>query len=340
MHNQTLGKYLICLILSLLVVSQVVLAQQEQITDPQRTDCEVSPEQVMGPFYPIHKQEDKDANLTHIKDTSPTETTHLGAIAEGEIIYVKGRVLDQMCKPIFGATVEIWQTNSKGKYMHERDSNPAPLDPNFQGWGKAITDKEGSYAFRTIKPAPYPLDVLDPELNEKRTPHIHFKVTRQGFHELITQMYFANEPLNQADILTQMLSPEELSSVTIAPQTLSEKQIDVFEFDLVLKEVQRGAIAAYILDDYIGKYQLGMETLFAMDMLEPLVLNITKEGYQLFAESAIQPKAEIIHVEGATFKFPALGTTLEFRRNHQGQVDSLSMSGGFDESEVIGIKLY
>ena len=338
--HKNLGKYLICSILSLLVVSQVVLAQQEQVTDPQRISCEASPEQVMGPFYPIHEQEDKDVNLTRIKGINPTQTFDPEAIADGEIIYVKGQVLNQRCEPIFGATVEIWQTNSKGKYMHERDFNPAPLDPNFQGWGKAITDKEGSYAFRTIKPAPYPLDALDPELNEKRTPHIHFKVTRQGFHELITQMYFANEPLNQTDILTQMLSPEELSRVTIAPQTLPEKQIDVFEFDLVLKEVQRGAVAAYILDDYIGKYQLGMETLFAMDMLEPLVLTITREGYQLFAESAMQPKAEIIHVEGATFKFPALGTTLEFHRNHQGQVNSLSMSGGFDESEVIGIKLY
>ncbi len=339
MQKQILNRYVTYVVLTLIVILQVTPAQQEQAPNSQRTSCDVSPEQVMGPFYPTQKQ-DNDVNLTRIKDTSPTHITGQGDVAEGEIIYVKGQILDERCQPIFGATVEIWQTNSKGKYIHERDFNPAPLDPNFQGWGKDITDQEGIYAFRTIKPAPYPLDALNPELDEQRTPHIHFKVTRQGFHELITQMYFANEPLNQTDILTQLLSPEELSRVTVAPQTIPEKQIDVFEFDIVLKEVQRGAVAAYILDDYIGKYRLGMDTLFTMDMLEPIVLTITREGDQLFAESTMQPKAEIIHVEGATFNFPALGTALEFHRNSQGKVDSLSMYGGFDKLKVIGQKLY
>ncbi len=325
--------------LGFLVIS-TDFAQQEQAPDANRTSCEVSPKQMMGPFYPIHEQGDKDVNLTRIKNTSPARIGEQEGIAEGEIIYVKGQVLDERCQPVFGAAVEIWQANSKGKYTHERDFNPAPIDPNFQAWGKTVTDQEGFYAFRTIKPAPYPLDALNPELDEERTPHIHFRVTRQGFHELITQMYFADEPLNQTDVLTQMLSPEELSRVTVAPRTTAEKQIDVFEFEIVLKEIQRGAVAAYILDDYTGKYQLGMETLFAMDMLEPLILTITKEGYQLFAELAMQPKTEIIHVEGTTFDFPALSTTLEFHRNQQGQVDSLSMYDGIDESRVVGTKLY
>ena len=107
---------------------------------------------------------------------------------------VQGRVLDSQCRPIAGADVEIWQACASGRYNNPKDDNPAAIDPHFKYWGETRTDANGAYQFKTIVPGAYPADT-----DWMRPPHIHFKVSRLGFHELVTQMYFAGNPLNDQD---------------------------------------------------------------------------------------------------------------------------------------------
>jgi protocatechuate 3,4-dioxygenase, beta subunit len=179
-----------------------------------------TPAQIEGPFYPIVDQADKDADLTRLGDS--------GAVADGEIVLVEGRVLDGAGAPIADAVVDIWQANAAGRYAHEADPNPAPLDPKFQGWAIMKTDAEGRYAFRTIRPGAYPA-----EADWWRPPHIHFKVARRGYTELTTQMYFEGEALNDADRLLQKL-PENERPRVIARR---EDAASPFRFDIVLLKI-------------------------------------------------------------------------------------------------------
>lgn len=198
--------------------------------DPE--SCDVTPSQVEGPFYPIRDRADEDADLTRVKGRSET--------AEGQIIYVEGRVTDQKaCEPVEGALVEIWQANKWGRYDHKEDPNPAPEAPNFQGWGHAVTDAEGRYRFKTVKPGPYPVGD-----DRMRTPHIHFKVAKQGFHGLTTQMYFEDEELNAEDFLLMKLPPDRRDEVVIAsedPPEGAESDSERYTFDLVLRRVDEAA---------------------------------------------------------------------------------------------------
>ena len=156
----------------------------------------ITPANPEGPFYPIHKQADTDTDLTLIE--GHTER------AKGEVIRVTGQVLDDQGMPIEGAVVDIWQANSYGRYDHEDDTATAPIDPDFQGWGIVKTDAQGRYAFTTIKPSAYSVDD-----EWVRPPHIHYKVSRRGYHEIITQMYFAGEPLNEKDNLLNEVAKNE-----------------------------------------------------------------------------------------------------------------------------------
>jgi protocatechuate 3,4-dioxygenase beta subunit len=113
--------------------------------------------------------------------------------AIGERIIVSGRVFDTEGKPLRGTLVEIWQANSAGRYLHRSDRWPAPLDPNFTGAGRAVTDDEGRYRFITIKPGPYP---WGNHHNAWRPAHIHFSLLGRAFTQrLVTQMYFPGDPL-------------------------------------------------------------------------------------------------------------------------------------------------
>ena len=133
--------------------------------------------------------------------------------ADGEIIYVAGRIRDQTGKPIKGARVEIWQANAYGRYSHPRHENTnLKLDPNFLGFGHFLTGKDGAYRFRSIKPAPYPDSAA-----WVRPPHIHFAVFPPNGSEWTTQMYFAGEPLNENDFLRSALGSDEARKrVTVA----------------------------------------------------------------------------------------------------------------------------
>lgn len=174
--------------------------------------CSLTPAQTTGPFFPLFTQIDTDVDLTRL-------TGH-GASARGTVIRVEGRVLDVACAPIAGVLVDLWQANAAGRYMHPADRNPAPLDPNFQGWGQAVTDEAGRFAFRTIKPAAYPLEWLGDKPNPDagyRTPHIHFRFTKAGFRELATQLYFPGEALNEKDGVLNRVPRAEWSKVIGRP---------------------------------------------------------------------------------------------------------------------------
>ncbi len=142
--------------------------------------------QALGPFYPLTKPVDSDADLTLIQGRRER--------AQGQVIYVAGRILSASGEPLPGVTIEIWQANTHGRYTHPSDDNPAPLDPNFQGFARLVSDAQGRYRFKTIKPGGYPVGGFS------RPPHIHVDIKGEA-NRLVTQMYFDGEPLNDTDPL-------------------------------------------------------------------------------------------------------------------------------------------
>jgi protocatechuate 3,4-dioxygenase beta subunit len=147
--------------------------------------------------------------------------------AQGEIIEVTGRVLDRDGEPIRCARLVIWQANSFGRYSHPGDQNSAPLDPNFVGFARFRSDRDGWYRIRTVKPGPYPV-----EPGWYRAPHIHFEV-RSKFDRLITQMYFASESLNTQDRILASASRPEL--LIAAPAAFADRLGPrIMKFDIVL----------------------------------------------------------------------------------------------------------
>ena len=168
----------------------------------QEAKRQLTPEQIMGPFYPIIRPLDHDMDLTVIKGKRGR--------AQGRLIHLTGRVLNSKGEPVRGAKVEIWQANSHGRYAHPTDINTAPLDPNFQGFGVQTTDAEGRYWFKTIKPGAYPVNPVNPV--EVRPPHIHFDVLGTK-DRLVTQMYFPDETLNEKDVLVRELGSSKAASV-------------------------------------------------------------------------------------------------------------------------------
>lgn len=152
--------------------------------------------QTIGPFYPVERPLDQDADLTRLAASREP--------ARGEVIDVIGRVLGPDGRPVPNAKLDIWQANAAGRYAHPGDTNPAPLDPGFQGSAVLTADAEGRYRFRTVKPGLYP----------GRVRHIHFDVTGQA-QRLMTQMYFPGEPGNASDVLLSRV-PERRRGALIA----------------------------------------------------------------------------------------------------------------------------
>ncbi|MDJ0601068.1 MAG: protocatechuate 3,4-dioxygenase [Crocosphaera sp.] len=181
-----------------------------------------TPQQTLGPFYPLIFPLDEDNDLTWVKDHKKE--------ALGEKIMILGKVLTSNYQRIKNAKVEIWQACSSGRYNHEYDPNQAPIDPNFQGWGWTKTDTKGYYAFKTIKPGGYPVTK-----NWKRPPHIHFKITQPNGKEFITQLYFSEEEeLNQKDKILQRI-PKPQQSLVITELVKDESlKMRVGQFNIML----------------------------------------------------------------------------------------------------------
>jgi protocatechuate 3,4-dioxygenase beta subunit len=154
----------------------------------------------------------------------------------GERIVVAGRVLDEDGRPVPNTLVEIWQANSTGRYVHARDDHPAPLDPNFTGAGRTMTDSEGRYRFVTIKPGAYP---WRNHHNAWRPAHIHFSLFGTSFEtRLVTQMYFPGDPLIPHDPILQSIPDEgaRRQLVSAFDFELTEPLWALgFRFDIVLR---------------------------------------------------------------------------------------------------------
>ena len=178
-----------------------------------------TPKLTEGPFYPDKLPLDTDNDLLLLNDaTTP---------AVGEVTYLSGRVLNEAGNPVRNAFVEIWQVDNNGSYIHSGSTNRDKLDKNFQGYGRFMTDAQGNYCFRTIKPVPYP----------GRTPHIHFGVSLNGKRVLTTQLLIKGHPQNDRDGVTREIKDPKLRELIMTDFTpMKDSKIGELaaKFDLVL----------------------------------------------------------------------------------------------------------
>lgn len=182
--------------------------------------------EVTGPALGEGRVKPSDADLTAQHDGEPI----------GERIIVHGRVLEETGRPLRRTLVEVWQTNACGRYRHDRDRHPAPLDPNFSGIGRCLTDDEGHYRFVTVKPGAYPWGNHD---NAWRPAHIHFSLFGRAFvQRLITQVYFPGDPLFFQDPIFHSVGDEHARQRMISEFDLAETIPEwalAFKFDVVLR---------------------------------------------------------------------------------------------------------
>ncbi|MGN6144664.1 MAG: protocatechuate 3,4-dioxygenase subunit beta, partial [Mesorhizobium sp.] len=154
----------------------------------------------------------------------------------GQRIIVHGRVLDENGRPVPGALLEFWQANAGGRYRHKREAYLAPLDPNFGGCGRTITDDDGRYWFRTIRPGAYP---WPNGVNDWRPAHIHFSIFGHAFTQrLITQMYFEGDPMIwQCPIVSTIPDRAAVEQLVAALDRNNTLPMDAlaYKFDIVLR---------------------------------------------------------------------------------------------------------
>jgi protocatechuate 3,4-dioxygenase beta subunit len=153
----------------------------------------------------------------------------------GERMVVTGRVLDGDGRPVAHQLVEVWQANASGRYLHLRDQHPAPLDPNFTGMGRCLTDADGTYRVTTLKPGPYP---WRNHRNAWRPAHIHFSVFGSEFTQrMITQMYFPGDPLFALDPIYQSIVDDKARDRLVATydhEVTTPEHATGYRWDIVL----------------------------------------------------------------------------------------------------------
>jgi protocatechuate 3,4-dioxygenase beta subunit len=181
----------------------------------------VTPRLTEGPFYPDKLPLDTDNDLLIVNEAVTP--------ALGEITHLTGRILDPQGKPVRNAFVEIWQVDNNGVYLHSADGRNRQVqrDANFQGYGRFLTDAEGRYYFRTIKPVPYP----------GRTPHVHFGISRNGRRIYTTQLFVDGHEQNDSDgVFRGLRDPASRQAVLVDFQPLPDSQIGELaaNFDIVL----------------------------------------------------------------------------------------------------------
>jgi len=181
--------------------------------------------EVTGPLLGAERVGALDHDLTRQHDGEPL----------GERIIVHGRVVDGDGRPIPDTLVEIWQANASGRYQHAGDRHPAPLDPNFTGAGRCLTDAHGDYRFVTIKPGAYPWRNHD---NAWRSAHVHFSLFGRAFvQRLVTQMYFPGDPLFAQDPIYQAVPGDRARRRMVSSFDLSQTVPEwalAYRFDIVL----------------------------------------------------------------------------------------------------------
>jgi protocatechuate 3,4-dioxygenase beta subunit len=172
--------------------------------------------QTLGPFF--------DRKLIH---HGPDLTRAGPGRPQGEVIELAGRVLQEGGAPVPGCLLEIWQANAAGRYAHPADRSDRPLDPNFQGFGRALTDPEGRYRFVTVKPGAVPF-----EGNRWQAPHVLVSIFAAGLlRRLVTRLYFPDEPANQSDpILAAIDDPQARASLIAQANGAAS-----YRFDIVLR---------------------------------------------------------------------------------------------------------
>ena len=159
-----------------------------------------TPSQTLGPFYPRNAGErprQTDADLLAFDGDR--------LLSRGVPLYLTGRILDRRGNPIAQAEVEIWQCDANAVYHHPAGGAESERDPHFQGYGRALSEADGRFHFRTIRPVPYP----------GRTPHIHVRIAPRSGGVLATQLYLPDEPGNPRDFLFRQLSRDEQAALTL-----------------------------------------------------------------------------------------------------------------------------
>lgn len=219
-------------------------------------------EQILGPFFPVENspvlpiKEDPNPSLPIAlsNDNDLTFVQGLKGKAKGQVLYIRGQVLDENCKPLPNATIVMWQASESGRYNHKGDAaNPdfkhpktgeiiqRRHDENFQYWGRAITDGNGEYQFKTILPGFYPADLSS---GWYRPPHVHFLVSVTGFQQLVTQMYFKGEDLVNNEFI------QELNAVDSA--LLDSRITDVQREKLVVDFKKDASVT----DGLVGRFDI------------------------------------------------------------------------------------
>jgi protocatechuate 3,4-dioxygenase, beta subunit len=182
--------------------------------------------ELTGPVYPYGRIGELDSDLTRQHAAEPI----------GERIIVEGRVIDDDGHPVPQTLVEIWQANACGRYAHRVDTHDAPLDPNFSGAGRTVTDSEGRYRFVTIMPGHYP---WGNHYNAWRPAHIHFSIFGHSFlTRLVTQMYFPGDPLQAIDPIFNSIPDQAARQRLVAKFDIDRTRSDWalgFTWDIVLR---------------------------------------------------------------------------------------------------------
>lgn len=202
-------------------------------------------EQDLGPFFPrpgspqdpIHEDGDPTTPIYLANDSDLTFVKGKSGLAEGQVVYVRGQVINEACQPVPQATLIIWQASESGRYNHKGDAaNPDFVhpqtgevikrrhDPFFQYWGRAMTDEGGHYEFKTIVPGFYPADLQG---GWYRPPHIHFMVAATGYPQFVTQMYFRGDKLKNNSWVQELNSRD----LILQDPRLSQQQRDELVVD-------------------------------------------------------------------------------------------------------------